>query len=147
MGNCGRPHSGERTEDDDRRSLDDDAGCGQLGLQGFGEPEQPDGHAQNQSRQRARCQSPRQDLGEDELAALCAIAHTGGQNAWRCIFALAGLPSLPRVLAEAKTYSERLFTFQPIEHLDDPLAVQDADHSETMNRWAGRLQDAFGSNM
>jgi hypothetical protein len=27
------------------------------------------------------------------------------------------------------------------------LIVQRADHSETMKRWAGRLQDAFGSNM
>ena len=25
--------------------------------------------------------------------------------------------------------------------------AQVADHSETMNRWAGRLHDAFGSNM
>ena len=25
--------------------------------------------------------------------------------------------------------------------------VQCADHSETMNRWAGKLHDAFGSNM
>ena len=65
-----------------------------------------------------------QDMAEEELAALCAIAHTAGQNFWRCVFALAGLPSLPRVLAEAKSYSERLFTFQPIEHLDDPLAVR-----------------------
>lgn len=65
-----------------------------------------------------------QDLGADELAALCASAHTAGQNAWRCVFALAGLPSLPRILAEAKSYSERLFTFQPIEHLDELLAAR-----------------------
>ena len=25
--------------------------------------------------------------------------------------------------------------------------AQSADHSETVNRWAGRLQDEFGSNM
>ena len=25
--------------------------------------------------------------------------------------------------------------------------VQNADHSETRNRWDGRLQEAFGSNM
>lgn len=63
-----------------------------------------------------------QDLSEEELVAICAIAHTAGQNGWRCLFALAGLPSLPRLLAEAKSYSERLFNFQVIEHLDDPLA-------------------------
>lgn len=65
-----------------------------------------------------------QDLDEDELAAVCGIAHIAGQNAWRCVFALAGLPSLPRILAEAKSYSERLFAFQPIEHLDELLAAR-----------------------
>ncbi len=64
-----------------------------------------------------------QDLGDDELAALCSIAHTAGQDSWRCVFALAGLPSLPRILAEAKSYSERLFSFQPIEHLEDRVAA------------------------
>ncbi len=72
-----------------------------------------------------------QDLGDDELAALCASAHTAGQNAWRCVFALAGLPSLPRILAEAKSYSERLFTFQPIEHLDELLAARVLTESAT----------------
>lgn len=65
-----------------------------------------------------------QDLTEDELVALCSIAHAAGQNSWRALFALAGLPSLPRVLAEAKSYSERLFTFSPIEQLDEPLAAR-----------------------
>ena len=65
-----------------------------------------------------------QDLSQDELAALCSIAHTAGQNGWRCALALAGLPSLPRILAEAKSYAERLFNLQPIKHLDDLLAAQ-----------------------
>jgi hypothetical protein len=38
------------------------------------------------------------------------------------LLGLAGLPSLPRVLAEAKSYSERLFNFAYIEQLDDTLA-------------------------
>ena len=63
-----------------------------------------------------------QDLTSDELTALCATAHTAGQQNWPCLFALAGLPNLPRVLAEAKSYAERLFTFERIEHLDDDLA-------------------------
>jgi hypothetical protein len=54
-----------------------------------------------------------QDLTEAELTAVCSIAHTSGQNGWRTLFALAGLPSLPRVLAEAKSYAERLFIFEP----------------------------------
>lgn len=63
-----------------------------------------------------------QDLTPEELTAVCATAHVAGQNGWRSLFALAGLPSLPRVLAEAKSYAERLFVFERIEHLDGVLA-------------------------
>lgn len=63
-----------------------------------------------------------QDLTPAELTAVCSAAHVAGQHEWSCLFALAGLPSLPRVLAEAKSYSERLFAFQRIEHLPESLA-------------------------
>jgi len=63
-----------------------------------------------------------QDLSTGELVAICAIAHTAGQNSWPVLFALAGLPSLPRILAEAKSYAERLFTFEHIERLSEDLA-------------------------
>jgi hypothetical protein len=63
-----------------------------------------------------------QDLTAEELTAVCAAAHHAGQMGWPLLFALTGLPSLPRVLAEAKSYSERLFLFEKIEHLEEPLA-------------------------
>ena len=63
-----------------------------------------------------------QDLSVEELTAVCATAHIAGQQGWRLLFALAGLPSLPRVLAEAKSYAERLFVFERIEHLPVQLA-------------------------
>lgn len=63
-----------------------------------------------------------QDLTQEELTAVCSIAHLSGQDDWPVIFALAGLPSLPRVLAEAKSYAERLFVFERIEHLEPELA-------------------------
>jgi hypothetical protein len=63
-----------------------------------------------------------QDLDSDELAVVSAIAHRAGQDGWPVMFALAGLPSLPRLLAEAKSYTERLFTFDHIRHLEDPVA-------------------------
>lgn len=63
-----------------------------------------------------------QDLSEPERVALCSAAHVAGQNGWPTLFALAGLPSLPRVLAEAKSYAERLFVFERIEHLTGDLA-------------------------
>jgi AAA ATPase-like protein len=63
-----------------------------------------------------------QDLSAAELTALCSTAHLVGQHGWPTLFALAGLPSLPRVLAEAKSYSERLFAFERIAELDADLA-------------------------
>lgn len=63
-----------------------------------------------------------QDLTPAELTAVCSAAHLAGQNSWPSLFALAGLPSLPRVLAEAKSYAERLFIFERIEHLTKDLA-------------------------
>lgn len=63
-----------------------------------------------------------QDLTNAELTAVCSVAHLAGQNSWRCTVALAGLPSLPRVLAEAKSYAERLFVYEHIERLDADLA-------------------------
>lgn len=63
-----------------------------------------------------------QDLTTEELTAICATAHLAGQEDWRCVFALAGLPSLPRELAEAKSYAERLFRFVRVGQLHADLA-------------------------
>jgi hypothetical protein len=63
-----------------------------------------------------------QDLDQTERVAVCSSAHEIGQQGWPALFALAGLPSLPRVLAEAKSYAERLFLFERIEHLESDLA-------------------------
>lgn len=59
-----------------------------------------------------------QDLDPTELQALCAIAHKAAQERVPFLLALAGLPSLPRLLAEARSYAERLFAFHPIGKLD-----------------------------
>lgn len=59
-----------------------------------------------------------QDLEPEELQALCAIAHRAAQERVPFLLALAGLPSLPRLLAEARSYAERLFAFHPIGRLD-----------------------------
>jgi len=62
-----------------------------------------------------------QDLTKDELTALCAIAHAGAQDGWHFMLAFAGLPSLPRALAEAKSYAER-YQYLTVEALDDDAA-------------------------
>ncbi|GAA1941044.1 ATP-binding protein [Agromyces allii] len=76
-----------------------------------------------------------QDLAPDELTTLCAIAHAAAQDNWPVGFAFAGLPSLPRMLAEAKSYSERFHYTHvrelPAEAAADALAIpaasEDAD--------------------
>lgn len=63
-----------------------------------------------------------QDLSREELTVVCAITHAAGQDGWRFLVGLAGLPSLPHVLSEAKSYAERLFDYAHIERLDQQLA-------------------------
>lgn len=58
-----------------------------------------------------------QDLDTSDLATLCTIAHAAAQDNWRVLFAFAGLPSLPRILAEARSYAER-FQYTRIEQID-----------------------------
>jgi hypothetical protein len=55
-----------------------------------------------------------QDLSEEELSAICQACHETGQSDAQFYVVGAGLPSLPRVLAEARSYSERLFQYWPI---------------------------------
>jgi hypothetical protein len=63
-----------------------------------------------------------QDLSPDEVTAMCAIARAAAQDDWPVMFAFAGLPSLPRILAEAKSYAER-FSYERIEELDRTTAL------------------------
>jgi AAA ATPase domain len=55
-----------------------------------------------------------QDLTEAELTAVCQACHEAGQRDAQFYVVGAGLPSLPRVLAEARSYAERLFEYWPI---------------------------------
>jgi hypothetical protein len=64
-----------------------------------------------------------QDLSSEELATLCRIAHAAAQDNWRVLLAFAGLPSLPRILAEAKSYAEP-FRYMKIQQLDDDVVAE-----------------------
>jgi hypothetical protein len=63
-----------------------------------------------------------QDVGTPALAGLITAAHLAGQRELPFYVIGAGLPSLPRVLAEAKSYAERLFEFRDIGRLDEASA-------------------------
>lgn len=83
-----------------------------------------------------------QDLSSEELTTLCTVAHAAAQDNWRVLFAFAGLPSLPRILAEAKSYAER-FRYLRIQQLAPDIAADaltiPAEHEDA--RWdAGALK-------
>ena len=52
-----------------------------------------------------------------------AIAHEAGEEGLRVLFAVAGLPSLRRILVEAKSFAE-IFNFEKIEELSGASAAE-----------------------
>jgi hypothetical protein len=80
-----------------------------------------------------------QDLGPDDVSALCAACHEISQSGLPMIVVGAGLPHLPAVLSAAKSYSERLFGYQRVDRLDRenadlalrvPAEAEDAAYDE-----------------
>ncbi len=65
-----------------------------------------------------------QELDKRTLAAVAAAAHAAGQRGVPFVIVGAGLPSLPGRLAEAKSYSERLFDYRPPARLDADTAAR-----------------------
>lgn len=65
-----------------------------------------------------------QDIDAELLAALIAVQHQAGQREWPFYIIGAGLPNLPAVLSEARSYAERLFDYRRIGPLDDSAARQ-----------------------
>ena len=63
-----------------------------------------------------------QDLGPDDVSALCAACHEISQSRLPVIVVGAGLPHLPAVLSASKSYSERLFRYSRIDRLDRAAA-------------------------
>lgn len=84
-----------------------------------------------------------QDLEEEELAVLAAVTHRAGQEGWAFLAAVAGLPSLPRLFSEAKSYTERLFDYHEIRELpldDARLALTSPAASEGIG-WEDSARD------
>jgi hypothetical protein len=55
-----------------------------------------------------------QDLDDGLIAALLSAQHLANQREWPFYIAGAGLPHLPSVLAEARSYAERLFNYRSV---------------------------------
>lgn len=63
-----------------------------------------------------------QDLDAALLRALLVTQHQAGQRSWPFYVISAGLPHLPAVLAESRSYAERLFEYRQIGQLADAEA-------------------------
>ncbi|NQX15674.1 ATP-binding protein [Rathayibacter sp. VKM Ac-2857] len=66
-----------------------------------------------------------QDLDPETMGALLAAQHAANQREWPFYVIAAGLPDLPRVLTETRSYAERLFNYRRI----GTLAPIDAAHA------------------
>jgi len=64
-----------------------------------------------------------QDLDQELLRALLIAQHQSGQRGWPFYLIGAGLPHLPGVLAEARSYAERLFDYQTVASLSADLTA------------------------
>jgi hypothetical protein len=85
-----------------------------------------------------------QDLGPDDVSALCAACHEISQSGLPVIVVGAGLPHLPAVLSASKSYSERLFRYQRI----DRLGREEADRALTapaLDEDAAYAEDALAA--
>ena len=63
-----------------------------------------------------------QDVPASDISALCAACHELSQSGGPLIVVGAGLPHLPSVLSDSKSYSERLFRYVRIDRLDRDAA-------------------------
>ena len=64
-----------------------------------------------------------QDLDQGLLSALLAVAHRAGQREWPFFIIGAGLPNLPAVLADSRSYAERQFLYSTIGPLSAVAAA------------------------
>lgn len=81
-----------------------------------------------------------QDLDGDTMAGLLAAQHQAGQRDLPFYIIGAGLPNLPRVLTDARSYAERLFDYRPIRK----LSRADAAHAlvEPAERYGAQFSEA-----
>ena len=84
-----------------------------------------------------------QDLGADDVSALCAAAHEISQSGLPVVIVGAGLPHLPAVLSASKSYSERLFRYSRIDRLDAD-AAEIALRAPAAEEGAAWSSDALG---
>jgi len=84
-----------------------------------------------------------QNLPREHLGALMVALHRVSQEQMPVMAAAAGLPTVPRLVGEARTYAERLFHFRTINSLGDAdaRAALAAPAGAEGVRWGGGALD------
>ena len=72
-----------------------------------------------------------QDVDAELLRALLVTQHLAGQRGWPFYIVAAGLPNLPGLLAESRSYAERLFDYRTVSRLSTPDAKSAVVHPVT----------------
>lgn len=89
-----------------------------------------------------------QDLDNEILSALCSASHgVSQQNLPFYVFG-AGLPNLPRVLSDARSYAERLFNYRSIEplgELESHQALVDPARDQGVSWGAAAAETVLGA--
>lgn len=78
-----------------------------------------------------------QDIDAETIGALISAQHIAHQRGWPFYIIAAGLPNLPRVLTESRSYAERLFTYRTVGQLSR------IDSTEALRDPAVRLGASF----
>jgi hypothetical protein len=93
-----------------------------------------------------------QDIGPEELGALCGACHEMSQQGAPLIVVGAGLPHLPVALAASRSYAERLFRYVAVDRLPRemaerawtlPAATEDAAYEPKALDELYRLTDGY----
>ncbi len=86
-----------------------------------------------------------QDVGPQDISALCAACHELAQQRLPLIVVGAGLPHLPAVLTASKSYSERLFRYAKVDRLDRSAAdiALTAPAAQEEAQWSPDALDAM----
>jgi hypothetical protein len=83
-----------------------------------------------------------QFLKKDEMEAVAAAMHRMSQRQLPIVLAGTGLPQLPGLMVEAKSYAERLFSYPKLDRLEDDSA-RDALILPARDEGAGYESDAL----
>ncbi|MDR1358303.1 MAG: ATP-binding protein [Coriobacteriales bacterium] len=93
-----------------------------------------------------------QEMSTEDLQAINTLAHRASQERYRLVLAIAGLPTLPGILAESNSYVERLYAYHELGPLSaeataaaltEPAAFRNVEWTDGAIDFAVRATGGF----